>query len=401
MPSCKRIFAASLLLICLGYGLHILFTPSQPLRFDQQVYIWQRVWTAEHNEALKRSRPLFSTLRVLGMQFHPQEGIRHFTVNTSLIKQDGRPVWLVARLEGQLTRLNNQQIIQHIQQTLREWQKAGITLVGVEIDYDAPTAKLPDYLTLLSTLHQALPTNIKLSITVLPTWLESPHLARLLRIADTSVLQVHNVLSPEKGLLDASLAQRWVKQYARQTTHPFFIALSAYGSALTSDNRVESEAPLYVAEEMRELSVSPQTIADFIQYLEQQPPHGLQGLVWFRLPLAGDRRAWSLTTLEAVIQHQPLTPRWSLIITQHADKQLFDLAFKNSGVIDASLPKQIIMSNADCLFADGASHYQVQPGPSSLNFVRGSARQLRAGESSPLGWARCNQKIQGEFNVIP
>ena len=94
MPSCKRIFAASLLLICLGYGLHILFTPSQPLRFDQQVYIWQRVWTAEHNEALKRSRPLFSTLRVLGMQFHPQEGIRHFTVNTSLIKQDGRPVWL-------------------------------------------------------------------------------------------------------------------------------------------------------------------------------------------------------------------------------------------------------------------------------------------------------------------
>ena len=244
MPSCKRIFAASLLLICLGYGLHILFTPSQPLRFDQQVYIWQRVWTAEHNEALKRSRPLFSTLRVLGMQFHPQEGIRHFTVNTSLIKQDGRPVWLVARLEGQLTRLNNQQIIQHIQQTLREWQKAGITLVGVEIDYDAPTAKLPDYLTLLSTLHQALPTNIKLSITVLPTWLESPHLARLLRIADTSVLQVHNVLSPEKGLLDASLAQRWVKQYARQTTHPFFIALPAYGSALTSDNRVESEAPL-------------------------------------------------------------------------------------------------------------------------------------------------------------
>ena len=311
MPFCKRIFAVSLLLIGLGYGLHILFTPSQPLRFDQQVYIWQRVWTAEHNEALKRSRPLFSTLRILGMQFHPQEGIRHFTVNTSLIKQDGRPVWLVARLDGQLTRLNNQQIIHHIQQTLREWQKAGITLVGVEIDYDAPTAKLEEYLTLLSKLHQTLPTNIKLSITALPTWLESPHLARLLRIADTSVLQVHNVLSPEKGLLDDSLAQRWVKQYARQTTHPFFIALPAYGSALTSDNRVESEAPLYVAEEMRELSVSPQTIADFIQYLEQQPPRGLQGLVWFRLPLAGDRRAWSLTTLEAVIQHQPLTSRWS------------------------------------------------------------------------------------------
>ncbi len=152
---------------------------------------------------------------------------------------------------------------------------------------------------------------------------------------------------------------------------------------------------------MRELSVSPQTIADFIQYLEQQPPRGLQGLVWFRLPLAGDRRAWSLTTLEAVIQHQPLTSRWSLMIAQHADEQLFDLAIKNSGEIDAPLPKQIMLPNADCLFADGASHYQVQPGSSSLDFVRGSARQLRAGESSPLGWARCNKKLQGEFNVIP
>ncbi|WP_308066095.1 DUF3142 domain-containing protein [Escherichia marmotae] len=401
MPFCKRIFAASLLLICLGYGLHILFPPSQPLRFDQQVYIWQRIWTAEHNEALKRSHPLFSTLRILGMQFHPQEGIRHFAVNTSLIKQDGRPVWLVARLDGQLTQLNNQHIIQHIQQTQREWQKAGITLAGVEIDYDAPTAKLPDYLILLSALHQTLPTNIKLSVTALPTWLESPHLARLLRIADTSVLQVHNVLSPEKGLFDASLAQRWVKQYARQTTHPFFIALPAYGSALTSDNRVESEAPLYVAGEMRELSVSPQTLADFIQYLKQQPPRGLQGLVWFRLPLAGDRRACSLTTLEAVIRHKPLTPRWSLIITQHADEQLFDLAIKNSGKIDAPLPKQVILPNADCPFVDGASHYQVQPHSSSLHFVRISAKQLRAGESSPLGWARCNQRLQGEFNVIP
>ncbi len=401
MPFRKRIFAVSLLLICLGYGLHILFISSQPLHFDQQVYIWQRVWTAEHNEALKRSHPLFSTLRILGMQFHPQEGIRHFAVNTSLIKQDGRPVWLVARLDGQLTWLNNQQIIQHIQQTKREWQKAGITLAGVEIDYDAPTAKLPEYLTLLSMLRQTLSTDLKLSITVLPTWLESPHLARLLHIVDTSVLQVHNVLSPEKGLFDAKQAQSWIKQYARQTRHPFFIALPAYGSALTSDNRVESEAPLYVAEEMNELSVSPQTLADFIRQNEQQTPRGLQGFVWFRLPLAGDHRAWSLTTLEAVIQHKPLTPHWSLIIDAHADGQLFDLAIINSGEIDAPLPKQIILSNADCPFADGANHYQVQSGASEIRFVRVSARQLRAGESSPLGWARCNQKLQGGFNVTP
>lgn len=40
---------------------------------------------------------LFATLRVLGIQFHPQEGVRLARVNTSLLQQDGRPVWLVVR----------------------------------------------------------------------------------------------------------------------------------------------------------------------------------------------------------------------------------------------------------------------------------------------------------------
>lgn len=43
---------------------------------DSQVYIWQRVWSDQHKTALRQSQALFSTLRVLGIQFHPQEGVR-------------------------------------------------------------------------------------------------------------------------------------------------------------------------------------------------------------------------------------------------------------------------------------------------------------------------------------
>lgn len=57
---------------------------------DSQVYIWQRVWNDRHKAALRQSQDLFSTLRVLGIQFHPQEGVRLAHVNTSLLQQDGR-----------------------------------------------------------------------------------------------------------------------------------------------------------------------------------------------------------------------------------------------------------------------------------------------------------------------
>lgn len=382
-----------------GCCLHALFSSPKPIHLDQQVYIWQRVWTPQHQTALKQSHSLFSALRVLGLQIHPQEGIRTIAVNTTLLKQDGRPVWLVVRLDGQLARLNQPLIIKQVQRTIDAWTKAEIPLTGIEIDYDAPTAKLAAYLQFMHALRKSLPEKLTLSITALPTWLESPLLPTLLHTADTSVLQVHNVQSPDKGLFDSPLAQRWLREYAGKTKHPFFIALPAYGSALTRDNRVESEAPLSYAEEMQELSVAPRTLADFIQQLENNPPKGLRGIVWFRLPLAGDRRAWSMTTLEAVIHHQPLAPRWSVIIKPTQDAKLFDLAIKNSGEIDAPLPQQIALPNADCEFTDGANHYRSELTQDALRFTRISSQQLRAGESSPLGWVRCAKTLQGNSDV--
>lgn len=191
-----------------GYCLPALFSSPKLIHLDQQVYIWQRIWTPQHQKALKQSHSLFSALRVLGLQIHPQEGIRTIEVNTALLKQDGRPVWLVVRLDGQLARLNQPLIIKQVQRTIDAWTKAGIPLTGIEIDYDAPTAKLAAYQLFVRALRKSLPEQLTLSITALPTWLESPLLPTLLHTADTSVLQVHNVQSPDKGLFDSPLAQR-------------------------------------------------------------------------------------------------------------------------------------------------------------------------------------------------
>ncbi|BFO30953.1 hypothetical protein KoxyNG13_014260 [Klebsiella pasteurii] len=67
------------------------------------------------------------------------------------------------------------------------------------------------------------------------------------------------------------------------------------------------------------------------------------GIVWFRLPLDNDSRAWSLSTLAAVICHQPLTTLWQWLphpnsVNVNAESRLYELAINNAGNIDAMLP---------------------------------------------------------------
>ncbi|MFC0226009.1 DUF3142 domain-containing protein [Serratia aquatilis] len=372
--------------------------------WDQQVYLWQRVWTPEHATALAASHELFSTLRVLGLQVHPRDGLREVAVNRDLLRQDGRPLWLVVRLDGQLQQLNVTVIHQHLLQQLQRWQSAGLTVIGIEIDHDAATARLAEYQHFLQQLRQQLPASLQLGITVLPTWLTSPVLPDVLQQVDSSVLQVHAVLSPEQGLFDGQLALSWVRQFARISPRPFRVALPAYGIGLIGFDaqgaQVESEASLRVAGHTEELTVAPQQIASFLQQLALLKPRHLRGIVWFRLPLEGDRRAWSMATLRAVIQQQPLSTRWRVEFLPQQNG-LYDLNIQNSGPIDAPLPREIRIQATGCLAADAVGNYQLAGASEPLRFIRIRGDQLRAGQSRPLGWLHCQEITPGDTHVIP
>ncbi|HEJ9173151.1 DUF3142 domain-containing protein [Serratia nevei] len=400
---------AALVLIALGLAAALLGR-QQALRlasgWDQQVYIWQRVWTPQHADALAHSRDLFSGLRVLALQAHPREGWREIPADLSLLRQDGRPLWLVARLDGQLPQLDQKAIIQRLQALTQRWQAAGLPVTGVEIDHDAATARLPDYQRFLQQLRQRLPAALQLGITALPAWIGSPDLPGVLQQADSSVLQVHAVLSPQQGLFDGPLALRWVRQYASVTPKPFRVALPAYGMALLGFDaqgaQVESESSLRVAGNGRELTVTPQQIADFLQTLAQQTPPRLRGIIWFRLPLADDRRAWSLATLRAVIERQPLNVDWQVKFRpQPQQNGLYDLIIHNNGPVDAPLPQEVAIRADDCLAADAVGNYRLESAPQRQRFIRISGDQLRAGQSRPLGWLRCQQLTPGGTLVTP
>jgi hypothetical protein len=374
-----------------------------PTVLDQQLYVWQRQWTPAHEGALRESRRDFSSLRVLALQAFPGAGWSRARIDPALLKADGRPLVAVVRLDGQLKSLDQDEVIAQIQQMLGDWQALGLAPLGVEIDHDAGDARLPAYRTFLARLRQVLPTTLQLSITALPAWLDSPELPGLLATVDSSVLQVHAVSDPRQGLFDPEQARRWAERWGDVTTRPFYLALPAYGVALlTPENGapvVESEVPIDRGGERRELLADPQQVAGLTAKLRADPPVHLAGIIWFRLPLAGDRRAWSLTTLGAVARGDRLDSRMRLHVEERGG--LYDIRLVNQGNLDSPWPQRLTLAVGACDGVDALAGYTLQQTPGVLTFTRIKEGRLAAGAQRAIGWARCTKIDQGGFNVYP
>ncbi|MCX4220454.1 DUF3142 domain-containing protein [Pseudomonas sp. MCal1] len=370
---------------------------------DQQLYVWQRQWTPAHEPALNDSRSDFSTLRVLALQAFPNAGWSRARIDTALLKRDARPLIAVIRLDGQLKALDPQAVTAQILQVLADWQGQGLNLSGVEIDHDAGSARLPAYIEFLTHLRGALPASLPLSITALPAWLDSPQLPALLATVDSSVLQVHAVSDPRLGLFDPEQAQHWAKAWARVTDKPFYLALPAYGVALLADANgtpvVESEVPLERGGQRRELLADPQQLGRLAKAFREDRPAHLAGLIWFRLPLANDRRAWSLSTLRAVARGDALNSQLGLVFTEQNDVN--DITLRNVGNLDSAWPARITIKARGCEGADALAGYTLQQTADLLTFTRLRDGRLPAGGQRAIGWARCANIDQGGSHVDP
>lgn len=376
---------------------------KDPPPLDQQLYVWQRQWTADHESALSDSRSDFSTLRVLALQAFPNAGWTRARIDPALLKRDDRPLIAVIRLDGQLQALDQQDITSQIQQLIKDWQTQGLNLAGVEIDHDAGNARLPAYREFLTHLRAALPTSMPLSITALPTWLDSPELPALLSMVDSSVLQVHAVTDPRRGLFDPDQARQWAKAWGRITVKPFYLALPAYGVALLSSTNdapiVESEVSIGLDGKRRELMADPQQLSQLGRELRADPPAHLAGLIWFRLPLVNDRRAWSLTTLRAVACGDALLSHLKLSLTMQ--QGLYDIGLRNEGNLDNAWPERLTLAVQGCEGADALAGYTLQQQADLLTFTRQREGRITAGGQRAIGWARCANIDQGASNVQP
>ena len=103
-----------------------------------------------------------------------------------------KKVVLVYRIENQLPDVNY--IIDLFLQNVTHWQSHPVKIAGVQLDFDSPTSKLPEYSLFLKKLRENLPAEYMLSITGLGDWLYSDQVESLLSISsivDEIVFQLY------------------------------------------------------------------------------------------------------------------------------------------------------------------------------------------------------------------
>lgn len=109
-------------------------------------------------------------------------------------------------------------------------------VVGLQLDFDVPTRLLPSYAAILKNVRIGLSNEVHLSITGLPTWLDSPALIEPLSACDFWVPQCYGAQIPAR--LDQRIPITTPEHVARSVSRtrdlglPFYAGLAAYGYAI-------------------------------------------------------------------------------------------------------------------------------------------------------------------------
>lgn len=376
-------------------------TPAPPPPAPHEAYVWQRQWTPAVVESVKAQAPRFSGWRVLALQV-VGERVVEVTPDLAALAAAQRPVRAVVRIEGARAPLAVAALWPQLAPLMQRWRAAGVRLAGIEIDHDCATAALGDYAGWLRELRGVLPADVALSLTALPAWLESPALAEVLAAADASVLQVHAVDQPQRGLFDAARAAGWIEAWDA-LGRPFHVALPAYGVRIATDaygalHAVDAEGPVErTGAAGAELRADPRAVAGLLRRLAQQPPAHLTGYLWFRLPVAGDQRSWSPATLAAVRDGAPLAARFVVQASATAGGA-HDLVLRNDGNLDAAPPT--VELPAHCRLGDALGRYRLEiADDGGLRLSPGGDALLRAATRMQIGWVRCEHALEHEWSI--
>lgn len=371
--------------------------------YSHDAYIWQRQWTPAVKTAIANANASIANWHILAAEVDKQGMIQPVVIDVASLKLTEKPVIPVIRINGQRLNWASDELIEAILGLAADWRKAGLNVSGLEIDHDCATRRLPEYIAFLDHLRLAISDQqLPVIITALPTWLDSQRLSDLLAKTDGAVLQVHAVSNPLQGLFNPQQAADWVKRFSAISPIDFRVALPNYGSRIGWDtdgriSAVESETPVgLTGPRTKELIVTPQSVATFINNLRQTKLPGLQGFVWFRLPTADDQRAWSLGTWQAVMAEKPLQPKLTVTAIPAQPAGVFDIVLHNESDIDGPAPLHIQVANPQrCAAADGLGNYSVRQSATSLTFHLIKPSTLPAHHYTAIGWIRCpNTEVQ-------
>ena len=387
------------------------------------VYVWQREWGDPVRRAVAERASQFDAVVALAAEIGWKDG-RMETVdvawNADALHAVGAPVGLALRI-GPCSKVlmrdpsSLSAIVHHAQRIVGSANQQGIALAELQLDFDCATSRLDGYADWVRAVSAAI-APVPLTITVLPTWMESGRFGPLVRETAGFVLQVHSVDKARMedatpSLCDERLARRWIEQAARFGV-PFRVALPTYGYLAVLDDRGSLRAlvaespvvPAAVATRVRHVHADPDAMAMLVRDLGTSRPALLRGVIWYRLPVDGDQLNWSWPTLQRVARGE--RPQPALRVSPERDgRGLVELEARNDGDADAALPGAVIVrwtGAAGLLAVDALRGMQAERGVCTVTFRLADdagSPSLRPGERRKLGWLRLEHDMEVAIDV--
>lgn len=415
-PRARRFFAFLSVLLFALFACTTFRPPEPPASsapLTQSAYVWQRAHTPAVADAVRAHASGFSQLLVLAAEVSWTPGGQPRIVRVPLATDALRAasdLGLVVRINayrgsfsadapaaralGDLTR-----------SLLADARAAGLTVTEFQLDFDAAEKRLADYRRWLDALRPAV-APARLTFTSLPSWLNRTRdFAALASAADGFVLQVHSLArsaSPDApGALCDPVAAREALRAAARFNRPFRVALPTYGYRLAFNPSgrffalsAEGPAPDWPAGTItRELSADPSTLAPLVAELTRRHPAALTGILWYRLPVAGDRLNWTWPTLTRVMRGETPSARPVLEARPSAtDPALVEYTVINTGdaAFDGPFAAAVTWTGATRLASDTLPPFSAEdPSPATQRLATPALR-LAPGERQPAGWLRLN-----------
>ncbi len=401
-----------------------LITSTLLAALPHDAYIWQRAWGDALRDSIAEHVDVVSGLTCLAAEITPRadgDAVALIDLDYAALIASGRPVTLAIRISQypgpfSADMRTTQTLLRVSGEVLARAKDKGLDVAALEIDFDAATSKLEGYqqwLRLLRAEHPSTP----LSITTLPTWMSRPEaFAQLVASVDHFVLQVHSIQRPQKDggaikLCDAKQSLDWVEQ-AAGFGRPFHVALPTYAYeigfnargelvSVTAENGLGRRNPQISYERVE---ADPVEMSELVQQLNQLKCDRLRGIIWYRLPVRGDRLNWDAELWRQVRDGDVQPPAWQVLAVPQ-NNGVIEIQICQNSITPTPAPKAISLqwSGAEAVAWDGQRHFSVsQSQPKTLTFQRASdSAPLPKGARWTIGWLRLDQPADLQLTILP
>ena len=281
----------------------LVLAQCQAFTEEDGFYVWQQDWSGNVLQAITQEAPcsLYPLVTVV-----PQEGKSKLTqIPWKNLSTRGHRAIPVVRIP--LSAFQRPDLAEELDGLTRrlDCQLAPLPLEEVQFDLDCPERLLARYLKLVQTYRQRHP-GVRISITALPVHLKHQAFRDIVDAVDGYVLQVHGLEVPRKlgeqvRLLNMRTAEKALRQ-AEALGQPYHVALPCYAYELNFSP--DSGAFLFLTAEKpsrRTDTVKQRCAANPADLIALHRKTTLlkkaRGVIWFRLPVPGDRLCLPRPTL--------------------------------------------------------------------------------------------------------